>query len=197
MAALSPSIGSYTAHMLTLERRWRILPVPYDVRQNWRAAAAMILVASVPPMMPGLINSINTNIHVGGGTRLFDLAYLLGVSAPRCHSLRSSHTLKNISIESFRHAGISSLWHRPSISRSRFPPLAKPCSITQSWSRGQPRRGPRTTGAILIFLAAMKRSVDVYRVDGSAPAVALASGFYSEIQAEINCALRVWNPCHF
>jgi NCS1 family nucleobase:cation symporter-1 len=32
-------------------------------------------------MMPGLINSINTDIHVGVGTRLFDLAYLLGVSA--------------------------------------------------------------------------------------------------------------------
>ena len=47
--------------------------------QNWRAAVAMII--SVPPMMPGLINSINTNIHVGFGTRLFDLAYLLGVSA--------------------------------------------------------------------------------------------------------------------
>ncbi|KAN0105611.1 NCS1 nucleoside transporter family [Russula decolorans] len=43
---------------------------------NWRAAAAMIV--SVPPTMPGLINSINTNIHVGVSTRLFDLAYLLG-----------------------------------------------------------------------------------------------------------------------
>ncbi|KAF8502914.1 NCS1 nucleoside transporter family [Russula emetica] len=45
---------------------------------NWRAAAAMIV--SVPPTMPGLINSINlnTNIQVGVSTRLFDIAYLLG-----------------------------------------------------------------------------------------------------------------------
>lgn len=48
----------------------------YTYGVNWRAAAAMIV--SVPPMMPGLINSINTNIRVGVGTRLFDLAYLLG-----------------------------------------------------------------------------------------------------------------------
>ncbi|KAI0275993.1 NCS1 nucleoside transporter family [Russula aff. rugulosa BPL654] len=48
----------------------------YTYGVNWRAAAAMIV--SVPPMMPGLINSINKNIHVGVGTRLFDLAYLLG-----------------------------------------------------------------------------------------------------------------------
>jgi nucleobase:cation symporter-1, NCS1 family len=40
------------------------------------------MIVAVPPLMPGLINSINTNVHVGVGTRLFDLAYLLGVSAP-------------------------------------------------------------------------------------------------------------------
>ena len=38
--------------------------------QNWCATS-----------VPGLINSINTNIHVGVCTRLFDVAYLLGVSA--------------------------------------------------------------------------------------------------------------------
>jgi len=43
-----------------------------------KAGTAMIV--SVPPTMPGLINSINTNVHVGVGTRLFDLAYLFGVS---------------------------------------------------------------------------------------------------------------------
>jgi len=49
----------------------------YTYGVNWRAAAAMIV--SVPPLMPGLINNINTNIHVGVvGTRLFDLAYILG-----------------------------------------------------------------------------------------------------------------------
>jgi hypothetical protein len=39
------------------------------------------MIVSVPLTLPGLVNSINTNIHVGVGTRLFDLAYLLGVSA--------------------------------------------------------------------------------------------------------------------
>ena len=38
------------------------------------------MIVSVPLTLPGLINSINTNIHVGVGARLFDLAYLLGVS---------------------------------------------------------------------------------------------------------------------
>ncbi|KAH9993051.1 hypothetical protein BJV77DRAFT_999877, partial [Russula vinacea] len=37
---------------------------------NWCATA-----------VPGLINSINTNIHVCVCTRLFDVAYLLGVNA--------------------------------------------------------------------------------------------------------------------
>ena len=53
-----------------------------------RAIAAMIvltIVVSVPLTLaltlPGLINSINTNIHVGVGTRLVDIEYLLWVSA--------------------------------------------------------------------------------------------------------------------
>ena len=50
-----------------------------DVLQNWRAAAALLV--SVPPTFPGLINSINPKIHIGtAGERLFDIAYLLGVS---------------------------------------------------------------------------------------------------------------------
>ncbi len=50
-----------------------------DISQNWRAAAALLV--SVPPTLPGLINSINTKIHIGtAGERLFDIAYLLGVS---------------------------------------------------------------------------------------------------------------------
>jgi len=39
------------------------------------------MIASVPLTLPGLANSINPNIHVGVGTRLFDIAYMLGVSA--------------------------------------------------------------------------------------------------------------------
>ncbi|KAH9982021.1 cytosine-purine permease [Russula compacta] len=43
---------------------------------NWRAAAAIIIPVSLT--FPGLVNSINTNVHVGIGTHLFDFAYLLG-----------------------------------------------------------------------------------------------------------------------
>jgi NCS1 family nucleobase:cation symporter-1 len=39
------------------------------------------MITSVPLTLPGLVNSINPNIHVGVGTRLFDIAYMLGVSA--------------------------------------------------------------------------------------------------------------------
>lgn len=39
------------------------------------------MIVSVPLTLPGLVNSINPNIHVGVGTRLFDIAYMLGVSA--------------------------------------------------------------------------------------------------------------------
>ncbi|KAI0297023.1 NCS1 nucleoside transporter family [Multifurca ochricompacta] len=48
----------------------------YTYGVNWRAAFAIIV--SVPPTLPGLINSINTKIQVGVGTRLFDIAYILG-----------------------------------------------------------------------------------------------------------------------
>ncbi|EIN05896.1 NCS1 nucleoside transporter family [Punctularia strigosozonata HHB-11173 SS5] len=43
---------------------------------NWRAALALL--CSVPPTMPGLINSINTNINVGNAVHLFDIAWLFG-----------------------------------------------------------------------------------------------------------------------
>jgi hypothetical protein len=39
------------------------------------------MIVSVPLALPGLVNSINSNVGVGIGTRLFNLAYLLGVSA--------------------------------------------------------------------------------------------------------------------
>ena len=51
---------------------------PSQRAQNWRAAAAMILPVSLT--LPGLVNNIDPNIHVGVGTRLFDIAYMLGVS---------------------------------------------------------------------------------------------------------------------
>ena len=38
------------------------------------------MLVSVPPNLPGLINSINPKIDVGGGVYLFRIAYLLGVS---------------------------------------------------------------------------------------------------------------------
>lgn len=39
------------------------------------------MMVSVPLTLPGLVNSINPNIRVGVGARLFDIAYMLGVSA--------------------------------------------------------------------------------------------------------------------
>jgi NCS1 family nucleobase:cation symporter-1 len=43
---------------------------------NWRALAA--LVASVPPLLPGLISSINSSVHVSNAMRLFDIAWIYG-----------------------------------------------------------------------------------------------------------------------
>ncbi|EPQ55779.1 cytosine-purine permease [Gloeophyllum trabeum ATCC 11539] len=43
---------------------------------NWRACLALLI--SVPPNLPGLINSINTNIKVGGAVYVFDIAWLFG-----------------------------------------------------------------------------------------------------------------------
>lgn len=45
--------------------------------QNWRAALALLI--SVPPNLPGLINSITPAIKVGGTVHLFDFAWLFGV----------------------------------------------------------------------------------------------------------------------
>ena len=44
--------------------------------QNWRAALAMII--AVPPLLPGLINSINPSIYIGGASYLFNVAWLFG-----------------------------------------------------------------------------------------------------------------------
>lgn len=40
------------------------------------------MLVSVPPLLPGLINSINPSIYVGGATYVFDIAWLFGVSIP-------------------------------------------------------------------------------------------------------------------
>jgi NCS1 family nucleobase:cation symporter-1 len=54
-----------------------IFYISENVSQNWRAAAAMVV--SVPPIFPGLIDSIKASANVGAGPHLFDIAYTLGV----------------------------------------------------------------------------------------------------------------------
>ena len=44
--------------------------------QNWRAALA--LVVAVPPLLPGLINSINSKVSIGSASHLFDIAWFFG-----------------------------------------------------------------------------------------------------------------------
>jgi len=48
----------------------------YSGGVNWRAALAILI--SVPPNLPGLINSINPAIKVGEAIHLFDFAWLFG-----------------------------------------------------------------------------------------------------------------------
>ncbi|PSR98909.1 hypothetical protein PHLCEN_2v4229 [Hermanssonia centrifuga] len=48
----------------------------YTYGFNWRAVLAILL--SVPPAMPGLINSINPKIAVRGAAFLFDIAWIFG-----------------------------------------------------------------------------------------------------------------------
>ncbi|KAL5498160.1 hypothetical protein ACEPAH_2290 [Sanghuangporus vaninii] len=48
----------------------------YSYGVNWRAALAMLI--SIPPNMPGLINSINMNVRVGNVVHIFDVAWLFG-----------------------------------------------------------------------------------------------------------------------
>jgi NCS1 family nucleobase:cation symporter-1 len=49
------------------------------------------MLVSVSPTFPGIIRSINSRVHIGAWARLFDIAYLLGVSfilywAPYCYT---------------------------------------------------------------------------------------------------------------
>ncbi|KAL5478736.1 hypothetical protein ACEPAI_2013 [Sanghuangporus weigelae] len=48
----------------------------YSYGVNWRAALAMLI--SISPNMPGLIHSININIRVGNIVHIFDFAWLFG-----------------------------------------------------------------------------------------------------------------------
>ena len=49
--------------------------------QNWRAAIAMVV--SVPPTFPGFVDNVKARggVQLGTGPRLFDIAFLLGVSS--------------------------------------------------------------------------------------------------------------------
>ena len=36
------------------------------------------MIIAVPPLLPGLVNSINTKIYIGGASYLFNIAWLFG-----------------------------------------------------------------------------------------------------------------------
>ena len=57
--------------------------------KNWRAALAVLV--SVPPNMPGLINAINPKIDVGRGSLVYNFAWLFGVSAFIFFLTKSTH----------------------------------------------------------------------------------------------------------
>ena len=46
--------------------------------QNWRAVVTILV--TVPPNLPGLIASINPAVQIGGAFKIFDFAWLFGVS---------------------------------------------------------------------------------------------------------------------
>jgi NCS1 family nucleobase:cation symporter-1 len=50
----------------------------YSAGVNWRAALALLV--SVPPNMPGLIHAINPKVPIGGAQRVFDFGWIFGVS---------------------------------------------------------------------------------------------------------------------
>ena len=61
---------------LFLTTKFPSLESHFRFPQNWRAALAMII--AVPPLLPGLINSINPSISIGGASYLFNVAWLFG-----------------------------------------------------------------------------------------------------------------------
>ena len=68
--------------------------------KNWRAVLAIL--CSVPPTMPGLINSINPKIKVGGAVHLFDNAWIFGVS-PLLTVIRYSTDIELVFLSNFFH----------------------------------------------------------------------------------------------
>ena len=49
-----------------------------EMSQNWRAVVTVLV--TVPPNLPGLIASVNPTIQIGGTFKIFDFAWLFGVS---------------------------------------------------------------------------------------------------------------------
>ena len=96
------------------------------------------MVIPVSLTLPGLINNINPDIHVGFVTRrLFDISYVLGVSV---FSFSNDLTLIITGLPSLS-------WHQPYTSHSRlFSPPTIQCSTTSLSGR----RCSLTTGVIAI-----------------------------------------------
>ena len=49
-----------------------------EMTQNWRAVVTILV--TVPPNLPGLIASVNPTVEIGGAFKIFDFAWLFGVS---------------------------------------------------------------------------------------------------------------------
>lgn len=71
--------GIVSVHMVTKSKNFTLTPYC----QNWRAAIALL--CSVTPNLPGLIASINPRIKVGQIGLMFNIAWLYGVSNPPTH----------------------------------------------------------------------------------------------------------------
>ena len=68
----------YTGGVVLLFMQGQNPPLQLTLRlQNWRAAVALLL--SIPPNMPGLINSINKKVSIGHAKFIYDIAYIFGV----------------------------------------------------------------------------------------------------------------------
>ncbi|KAL5478735.1 hypothetical protein ACEPAI_2012 [Sanghuangporus weigelae] len=88
MSGLSVFLGPFAGIMITdfwLVHRGKVdVPAMYKPcgtyryahGMNWRAALALLV--SVAPNMPGLINSISTNVQAGNTLYVFDIAWLFG-----------------------------------------------------------------------------------------------------------------------
>jgi cytosine/uracil/thiamine/allantoin permease len=74
---LTDDTGTLPEWLVQLNSSEYIYRLAHCKYENWRALAALLV--SVPPNMPGLINSINPSIHAGNAVFLFDVAYLFGV----------------------------------------------------------------------------------------------------------------------